>query len=106
MTAAAGADSASTNTPGLTGLIKDAGDVIVNESGCAVNTKYPMIALQRLQCTDVAHAFRKPINSVINVCVGTPSSGAIGHSGKNDNIDSVDVLMLSCFCREDCSVKT
>ena len=65
-----------------------------------------MVPLPILQCTDAAHGFRKPLTSVINVCVGTPSSGAIGHSGKVDNIDSVDVVMLSFFCREDRSVET
>ena len=105
MTAAAGMDSASTNTPGLTGLTKDAGDTIVNEVGFAVSTRYPMLPLPRLLCTDSLHAFRNPFTSVINLCVGTPSSGAIGHSGKVDNIDSVDVFMLSCFCRVDCSVE-
>ena len=105
MTAAAGADSASTNTPGLTGLKKAVGDVIVNGAGCAVRTKYPTVLLPLLQCTDAAHAFRKPFTSVINICVGTPSSGAIGHSGKVDNIDSVNVVMLSCFCCEGSSVE-
>ena len=105
MTAAAGAGSASTDTPGLTGLTKDFGDAIVNKAGFAVSTRYPMVPLTRLQCTDAAHVFRKPFTSVINVCVGTPSSGAIGHSGKVDNIDYVDVVMLSCFYREDHSVK-
>ena len=38
---------------------------------------------------------RNPLTSVINVCVATPYSGAIGHSGKVDNIDYVDVVMLS-----------
>ena len=105
MTAASGAGSASTNTPGLTGLTKYIGGAIVNEADCAVITTYPTVTLPRLQCTDAVHAFRKPFTSVINVCVGTPSSGAIGHSGKVDNIDSIDVVMLSCFCREDRSVK-
>ena len=105
MTAAAGAGSASTNTPGLPGLTKDGGEVIVNEAGCAVSTKYPTVPLPRLQCTDAAHAFRKPLTSVINVCEGTPSIGVIGHSGKVDNIDSVNVVMLSFFCREDRSVE-
>ena len=41
ITAADGAGSASTNTPGLTGLTKDVGDAILNEAGCAVNTRYP-----------------------------------------------------------------
>ena len=106
MTSADGEGSASTNTPGLTILTKDIGDAIVNEAGCAVSTRYPTVPLPRLQCTDAAHAFRKPLTSVINVCVCTPSSGAIGHSGKVDNIDSIDVVMLSCLCHEDRSVKT
>ena len=105
MTAADGAGSASTNTPGLTGLKKYVVDVIVNESGCAVSTRYPMVPLPRLQCTDAVHAFRMPLTSVMYVCVGMPSSGAIGNSGNVDNIDSVDVVMLSCFCLEDRSVK-
>ena len=50
--AAAGAGSASTKTPGLTGLTKDVGDAILKESGCAVSTKYPTVLLPRLQCTD------------------------------------------------------
>ena len=105
MTAADGAGSASTNTAGLTGLTKDVGDAIVNESGCAVSTRYPMVPLPILQFTDAAHAFRNTFTSVIYVFVGTPSSGAIGHSGKVDNIDSVDVVMLPCFCSEVHSVK-
>ena len=104
--AAAGAGSASTNTPVLTGLTKAIGDAILNEAGCAISTKYTTVPLPRLQCTDAAHAFRKPLTSVINVCVGTPSSGAIVNSGKVDNIDSVDVVMLSCFCLEDLSVES
>ena len=106
ITSAAGAGYASTNTPGLTGLTKAVGDAIVNKAGCSVSTKYPTVPLLRLQCTDSAHAFRKPLTPVINLCIGTPSSGAIGHSGKVDNIDSIDVVMLSCFYREDRSVKT
>ena len=105
MTAADSAGSASTNTPGLTGLMKDFGDAIVNEAGCAVSTRYPMVPLPRLQCTDAAHEFRKPFTSVVNVCVGTPSSGAIGHSENVDNINSVDVVILSCFCLEVRSVQ-
>ena len=104
MTAADGAGSASTNTPRLTGLTKDVGDTIVNEAGYAVSTRYPMVPLPKLQCTDTAHAFRKPFTSVMYVCVGTPYSGAIGHSRNVDNIDSVDVVILSCFCLEDRSV--
>ena len=67
ITAAAGAGSASTNKPGLTGLTKDIGEAIVNEAGCAVSTKYPTLPLPRLQCNDSAHAFRKPFTSVINI---------------------------------------
>ena len=104
MTAADGVGSASTKTPVLTGFTKDVGDAIVNGAGCAVSTRYPMVPLPILQCTDAAHAFRNPFTSVINVCVGMPSSGAMGHSGKVDNVDSVDVVMLSCFCLEDRSV--
>ena len=106
MTAADGVGSASTNTPGLTDLTKGVGDAILKEIVCAVSTRYPTVPLPTLQCTDSAHAFRNPFTSVINVCVGTPSSGAIGNSGKVDNIDSVDVVMPSCFCCEDRSVKT
>ena len=105
MTAADGAGYASTNTPGLTGLTKYVGDAIVNEAGCAISTRYPKVLLLRLQCTDAAHAFRKPFTSVMYVCVGTPSSGAIRHSGNVDNINYVDVAILSCFCLEDCSVE-
>ena len=94
ITTAAGAGSDSTNTPGLTGLTKDVGDAIVDEAGCAVITKYPTVPLPRFQCTDAVHAFRNPLTSVINLWVGTPSSGAIGHSEKVDNINSVDVAML------------
>ena len=105
MTAADGTGSASTNTPGLTGLTKDVGDAIVNEAGCAVSTRYPTVPLPRLQCNDDAHAFRKPFTSVMYVCVGMPSSGAIGNSGNVDNIYYVDVVVMSSFCLEDCSVK-
>ena len=105
MTATDGAGCASTNTPGLTGLTKDVGDAIVNEAGCAVSKRYPTVPLPILQCTDAAHAFRKPLTSVMYVCVGTPSSGAIGPSGNVDNIDSVEVVILSCFCLEDRSVE-
>ena len=105
ITAAAGAGSANTNTTGLTGLTKDVGDSIVNEAGCDVSTRYPTVPLPIFQCTDAAHALRNTFTSVINVSVGTPSSGAIGHSGKVHNINSVNVVMLSCFCREDRSVK-
>ena len=100
VTAAVGAGCASTNTPGLTGLTKDVGDAIVNEVGCAISTKYPTVPLPRLQFTDAVHAFRKPFTSVMYVCVGTPSSGAIGHSGNVENIDYVEVVILSCFCLE------
>ena len=105
MTDTAGAGSASTNTPGFTGLMKDVGDAIVNESGCAVSTNYPMVPLLRLQCTDAVHAFRNPFTSIMYVCVGKPSSGEIGHSGNVDNIDSVDVVIMSCFCLEVRSVE-
>ena len=105
MTAADGAGSASTNTPELTGLTKDVGDAILNKAGCAISTRYTTVPLPRLKCTDAAHAFRKSFTSVMYVCVGTPSSGAIGHSENVDNIDSVDVAVLSCFCLEDRSVK-
>ena len=105
MTAADGAGSPSTNTPGLTGLTKDAGDAIVNEAGCAVSTRYPTVPLPIFQCTDAAHVFRKPFTSVIYVCVGTPSSGAIGYSRNVDNIDSINVVILYCFCLEVCSVE-
>ena len=47
MTTADGAGSASTNTPGLTGLTKDVGDMILNESGCVVSTKYPTVPIPR-----------------------------------------------------------
>ena len=100
MTAADGADSASTNTPGLTSLTKEVGDAIVNKAGCAISTRYPTVPLPRLQCTDAAHALRNTFTSVMYVWVGTPSSGAIGHSGNLDNIDSVKVVILSCFCLE------
>ena len=105
MTAADGAGSASTNTPGFTGLTKDVGDAIVNESGCAVSTRYPTATLPRFQCTNAAHAFRNPFTSIINLSVCTPSSRAIRHSRKVDNIDSVDVVILSCLYHEDRSVK-
>ena len=77
MTDADGAGSASTNPPGLTGLTKNVHDAIMNEAGCAVSTRYPTVPLPRLQCTDAAHAFRNPFTSVMHVCVGTLSSGAI-----------------------------
>ena len=105
MTAADGAGAASTNTPGFTGLTKDFSDAIVNKVGCAVSTRYPTVPLTRLQCTDAAHAFRNPFTSVMYVCVGTPSSGAIRYSGNVDNINSVHVVILSCFFLEDLSVK-
>ena len=105
MTAADGVGSAITNTPGLTGLTKDVGDAILNEAGCAVSTSYRTVPLPKLQCTDAAHVFRNPVTSVMYVCVGTPSSGAIGRSGNVDNINSVDVVILSCFYPEDCSVE-
>ena len=105
MTAADSAGSASTNTPGLSGLTKNVGDAIVNKAGCDVSTRYPTVPLPRLQFTDVAHAFRNPFTSIMYVCLGTPSSGAIRHSENIDNIDSIDVVMLSCFYLEDCSVE-
>ena len=105
MTAADGAGSPSTNTPGLTGLTKDVGDAVKNDSGCAVSTRYPTVPLPRLQCTDAAHMFRKQFNSVMYVCVGTPSSGAIRNSGNVDKIVSVEVVVLVCFCLEVRSVQ-
>ena len=105
MTAADGAGYPSTNTPGLTGLTKDVGDAIWKDTGCAVSTRYPTVPLPRLQCTDAAHAFRNPFNSVMFVCVGTPSSGAIGHSGNVDKIASVKVVILLSFSLEVRSVK-
>ena len=105
MTAADGAGSPSTNTPGLNGLTKDVGDAIKKDAGCDVSTRYPMVPLQRLQCTCAAHAFRKPFTSVVYGCVGTPSIGAIGHSGNDDKIVSVKVVILSCFCLEVRSVQ-
>ena len=106
MKAADGAGSPSTNTPGLTGLTKDVGDAIKKDAGCALSTRYPTVPLPRLQCTDAAHAFRKPFTSAMYVCVGTPpSSGAIGHSGNVDKIVSVEVVILSCFCLEVRSVQ-
>ena len=101
MTAADAAGSPSTNTPGLTGLTKDVSDAIWKDAGCAVSTRYPTVPLPWLQCTDVAHAFRKPFTSVMYVCIGTPSSGAIGHSGDVDKIVSVEVVIVFCFCLED-----
>ena len=105
MTAAEGAGSPSTNTPGLTGLTKDVGDAIWKDSGYAVSTRYPTVPLPRLQCTDAAHAFRKPFTSIMYVCVGRPSSGAIGHSGNVDKIVSVEVVILLSFCLEVRSVQ-
>ena len=86
-------------------MTKDVGDAIVNKAGCDVSTRYPTVPLPILQCTDAAHAFRKPLTSVMYVCVGTPSSGVIEHSGNVDNIDYVDVVILSFFCLEVRSVK-
>ena len=100
MTAPDGAGSPSTNTPGFTGLTKDVGDAIWKDAGCAVSTRYPTLPLPRLQCTYAAHAFRKPFTSVMYVCVGAPSSGAIGHSGNVENTNSVEVVILFCFCIE------
>ena len=105
MTAAYRAGSTSTNTPGLTGLTKDIGDAVLNEAGCAVSTRYPTVILPRFQCNDAAHTFRNPFTSVMFVCVGTTSSGAMRHSGNVYNISSVDVVILSCFCLEDRSVE-
>ena len=105
MTAAVGAWYSSTNTPGLNGLTKDVGDVILKDAGCAVSTRYPTVPLLRLQCTGAAHAFRNPFTSVMYVCVGTPSSGAIGHSGNVDKIVSVEVVILLSFCLEVRSVQ-
>ena len=97
MKAADGTGSPSTNTSGLTGLTKDVGDTIWIDAGCAVGTRYPTVPLPRLQFTDAAHAFRSPFNSVMYVCVGTPSSGAIGNSGNVDKIVSVKVVILFFF---------
>ena len=105
MTAADGAGFPSTNTPGLTGLKKDVGDAIWRDAGCAVRTRYPTVPLPRLQCTDAAHAFRKPFTYVMYVCVGTPSIEAIGHSGNVDKIVSVEVVILFSFCLEVRSVQ-
>ena len=88
MTATDSLGSHSTNIPRLTGLTKDVGDAIWKDAGCAVRTMYPTVPLPKLQCTDAAHTFKKPFTSVMYVCVGTPSSGAIGHSGKVDKIVS------------------
>ena len=105
MTAADGAGSPSTNTPGLTGLTKYVGDAIWKDAGCAVSTRYPTVPLPRLQCTDAEHAFRNPFTSFMYVCVGTPSSGAIGHSGNVDKIFSVKFVIVFCFCLEVRSVQ-
>ena len=105
MTAADGAGSPSTNTSGLTGLTTDVGDAIKKEAGCAVSARYPTVPLPRLQCTDAVHAFRKSFTSVMYVCVGTPSSGAIGHFGNVDKIVSVEVVILFCLCFEVRSVQ-
>ena len=105
MTAADCSGSPSTNTPGLTGLTKDVGDTIKKDAGCAVSTRYPTVPLPRLQCTDAAHVLRNSVTSVMYVCVGTPSSGAIGHSGNVDKIVSVEVVMLLSFCLEVRSVQ-
>ena len=94
MTAADSAGSASTNTPGLTGLTKNVGDAIVNKAGCAVRTRYPTVPLPRLQFTDAVHAFRNPFTSVIYVCVGTPSSGVIEHSG----MWTILILLMLSLC--------
>ena len=98
MTAADGAGSPCTNTPGLTGLTKDVGDAIWKDDGCTVSTRYPTVSLPSLQCTDAAHVLRKPFTSVMYVCVGTPSSRVIGHSGNVDKIVSLEVVVLVCSC--------
>ena len=41
-------------------MTKDVSDAIRKDAGCAVSTRYPTVPLPRLQCTDAAHAFRKP----------------------------------------------
>ena len=105
MTAADGAGSPSTNTPGLTDLTKDVGDAIWKDAVCAVSKRYPTVPLPRLHCTDAAHAFRQPFTSVMYVCLGTPSSGAIGHYGNVDKIVSVEVVILLSFCLEVRSVQ-
>ena len=105
MTAADGAGSPSTNTPGLTCLTKDASDTIKKDAGCAASTRYPTVPLLRLKCTDAAHAFRKPFTSIMYVCIGTTYSGAIGYSRHVDNIVSFKVVILSCFCLEVRSVQ-
>ena len=105
MTATDGAESPSTNTPGLTGLMKDVGNAIKKDTGCAVSTRYHTVPLPTLQCTDSAHAIRNPFTSVMYVCLGTPSSRATGHSGNVDKIVSVKVVILSCFCLEVRSVQ-
>ena len=105
MKAAVGAGSSSTNTPGLTGLTKDVGDAIRKDDGCAVSTSYHTVPLPRLQFTDAAHAFRKTFTSVMYVCVGTPSSGAIGHSENVDKIVSIEVVIFLSFCFEVRSVQ-
>ena len=105
MAAADGAGYPSTNTPGLTGLKKYVSDVIRKDAGCAVSTRYPKVPLPRLQCNDAAHAFRKQFTSVMYVCVGTPSSGAIGNFGNVDKIVSVEVVILLSLCLEVRSVQ-
>ena len=77
----------------------------MNKAGCAVSTRYPTVPLPILQYTDAAHAFINPLTSVMYVCVGTPTSGEIGHSGNVDNIVSVDIVILSCFFLDDRSVE-
>ena len=67
---------------------------LFEDAGCAVSTRYLTVPLPRLQCTDAAHASRKSFTSVMYVCVGTPYSGAIGHSGKFDKIVSVEVVIF------------
>ena len=105
MLAADGAGSASTNTPGFTGLTKDVRYAINKDAGCAVSIIYPTVPLPILQCTDAAHAFRKPFTSVMYVCVGMLCSGVIEHYGNVDNINFVDVVILFFFCLEIRSAK-
>ena len=86
-------------------MTKDVGDAIRKDAGCAVSTRYPTVPLPRFQCTYAVHAFRKPFTYVMYVCVGTSSSGAIGHSGNVDKIVSVEVVILLSFSLEVRSVQ-
>ena len=97
MAAADGVGSPSTNTPGLDDLTKYVGDAIKKDAGFSVSTRYPTVPLPRLECTDAAHAFINPFTYIMYVCVGTPSSGAIGHSGNIDKVVSFKDVILSCF---------